>query len=174
MAIGFKIDVDARGVRRNLNGFLQDIKPSRLLSAVGDRHLKWINDNFKREGIETKWKRLSANTIAGRRKGSSKVLQDTGALRQSFVKKVKTDRVEVGTESKVAKWHHEGTRPFTIRPRKARVLRFPVPGGFAFSKEVRHPGLPKRPLLPTIPTGEKLARAVMTATLERAAQRASR
>ena len=174
MAIGFKIKVDARQVRRNINGFLQDIKPSRLLNAIGDRHLKWVNDNFKREGLESKWKKLSPNTIAGRRKGSRKVLQDTGRLRQSFVKKVKTDRVEVGTQSKIAKFHHEGTGPFTIRPRKARVLRFAVAGGVAFAKEVRHPGLAKRPLLPTVPTGEKLARAVMNAALERAAQRASK
>ena len=175
MAIGFKINVNATKVKRNLNGFLQDIKPSQLLNAVGDRHLKWVNDNFKGEGIETKWKKLSANTVAGRRKKSNKILQDTGRLKQSFVKKLRSSSVEVGTQDKRAKWHHEGTDKFDIPVGKKGLLRFVTADGIAFTqKTIKHPGLPKRPLLPTVPTGEKLARSVMNAALERAAQRASK
>jgi hypothetical protein len=33
-----------------------------------------------------------------------------------------------------------GTKPHVIKPKYRKALRFPVPGGFAFSKGVKHPG----------------------------------
>ena len=35
---------------------------------------------------------------------------------------------------------HQGTRPHDIKPREKTVLRWPVRGGFVFSKHVHHPG----------------------------------
>ena len=37
-------------------------------------------------------------------------------------------------------WHHEGTLPHEIRPRRARVLRFARGGMVAFATRVWHPG----------------------------------
>lgn len=40
-----------------------------------------------------------------------------------------------------------GTRPHEIKPRFRRALRWPVAGGFAFAKRVRHPGTAPQPFL---------------------------
>lgn len=50
--------------------------------------------------------------------------------------------MRVGSESPIALLHHEGTRPHTIVPRVARVLRFTPKGGsgFVFAMRVQHPG----------------------------------
>lgn len=37
-------------------------------------------------------------------------------------------------------WHHFGTAPHIIRPRRARALRFEVGGRIVFAQKVRHPG----------------------------------
>jgi len=42
-----------------------------------------------------------------------------------------------------AKWHNNGTNPYTIRAKNKRVLANKAAGLF-FGKEVRHPGLKKR------------------------------
>lgn len=70
----------------------------------------------------------------------------TGKLRRS----IKTVRHEgygylvgsVGSWTrKYARFHHEGTRPHLIRPRKpGGVLRFSVQGRVVFTRLVRHPG----------------------------------
>lgn len=39
-----------------------------------------------------------------------------------------------------AEYVEKGTRPHVIRPRYRKALRWPVDGGFAFAKEVHHPG----------------------------------
>ena len=174
MAVGIAIKVNQRNLQRNLRDLARffDDTP-KLLSAIGDRHLAWIDENFRKGGAEKKWRPLSANTIAARRQGSSAILQDTGRLKQSFVKKLGSDRVDVGTEEKKAKWHHEGTKPFDIRPRSAKVLRFVTAGGIVFTRAVRHPGLPARPLLPSDTLGERLALETAEAAVDAAAKKAS-
>jgi hypothetical protein len=67
----------------------------------------------------------------------------TGALERSIFKVRVTGGWEIGHDSQVApyaRFVHDGTRPHIIRPRARRVLRWPVPGGFAFAKAVDHPG----------------------------------
>lgn len=52
--------------------------------------------------------------------------------------------VRVGSESPIARLHHEGTRPHLIRPVNAKLLRFPanrgLGGGFIYATVVHHPG----------------------------------
>ena len=168
----------AAGIRINLRPFRRQLRDlgkffgdeSTILSAIGDRHLSWIDENFRKAGAERKWPPLSPNTVAGRRGGSSQPLRNTGRLAASFVKKVSGDRVDVGTEDKRALWHHEGTDPFTIRPKNKKVLRFPVVGGVAFARLVEHPGLPERPLLPSDALGEQLAVETVEAAIDLAAK----
>jgi hypothetical protein len=72
-----------------------------------------------------------------------------GNLRDSIVKRVSATpypampEAQVGSSHPIALMHHEGTRPHEIRPRLAKVLRFPAawaPGGFAVAMVVQHPG----------------------------------
>lgn len=37
-------------------------------------------------------------------------------------------------------WHHDGTRPHIVRPRRAKALRFVVNGRVVYAARVRHPG----------------------------------
>lgn len=153
---GIKIDISKAVAKLNKAGISLD--PKRLLGLVGQRQLKWVNDNFKAEGLEIKWKPLSPNTVAGRRKGSSAVLQDTGRLRQSFVAKpTGTDRIVVGSSLALANIHHRGSKPYTIRPVSKKALMFMTPSGPAFAQVVRHPGIPRRPLIPSVALIRKLA-----------------
>lgn len=148
------------------------------LKLIGLHLLEWVDKNFKTEGKApgrlSPWKKLSPNTIAGRRKGSKKVLQDTGRLKQSFVSSVHKSAqwVEVGTKDKKAPWHHFGTGAYSIKPRGKKFLKFPVapnarwPKGFAFAKKVRHPGLSARPMIPNERLGYKMAVDVLNSYVD--------
>ena len=111
--------------------------------------------NFKNEGRPYKWKSLSPNTIAGRRKKSKRILQDTGRLRMSSIArsaqgnitKLSRDALKMGTRLKIAPYHQYGTKPYTIVPKNAKALSFMTAGGRVFSKKVNHPGLPARPFI---------------------------
>lgn len=37
-------------------------------------------------------------------------------------------------------WHHDGSAPHVIRPRRARALRFEINGRVIFAAKVNHPG----------------------------------
>lgn len=61
-------------------------------------------------------------------------------------------QMRVGSDSKVALIHHEGTRPHVIRPRRARVLRFARYGRINYRMRVFHPGTkPNRYLTDNLP-----------------------
>lgn len=102
---------------------------------------------------------------------ASNILIRTGRLRDSVGQSYHPDHitrihgwtVEVGTRVPYAKYHQEGTPPYTIRPREAKALRFVGNDGeWVFAREVRHPGLPARPFL-TVPDEDvdALAQTVM-------------
>ena len=77
----------------------------------------------------------------------------SGTLRSSLRHELDSSKLEarVGTNVVYARIHEFGgtTSPHEIRPRHGKVLRFPVPGGFAFAKSIQHPGsvMPARPWL---------------------------
>ncbi len=174
MSTGVTIKVDARKVQAMFRRLGRSIDEKTLLALVGQRHLNWIDKNFRAGGLETKWKKLSPNTIAGRRKGSSAILQDTGKLRQSFVDTVFGNRVSVGTKNKIAGFHHFGTKPYTIRPKRKRFLFFQTVNGPVFARVVRHPGLAARPLLPTKALGERLALQTVEKAIDKIIAQAER
>ena len=110
-----------------------------------------------------------------RRRGGDQPLQDTGRrYKQSFVsetggpgKDYATDDrtfVEVGSNVKtetgipLGAIHEQGTGPFVIRVRQAKTLAARLRSGewIRFGKEVNHPGIPARPVLPTQATAERL------------------
>jgi hypothetical protein len=76
----------------------------------------------------------------------------TGNLRNSIREElvVHGDHIDgtVGTDVAYARWVHDGTGPYTIRPRRpGGVLRFEAGGEVVFATHVRHPGIRAQPFL---------------------------
>ncbi len=138
-----------------------------ILQAIGLRHLKWINDNFRAGGLDPKWKPLRPNTVAARRGQGAQPLRDSGRLAQSFSHQIRGSTVSIGTQMAIADYHHFGTKPYTIRPRAGRFLKFNTVQGVRFARIVHHPGLPKRPLLPRQKQSEEMAVAIVEAAAEK-------
>ena len=130
--MGIKMDVRGIGRLRGIIGrYARAVGGNRaeLHQRYGVQALNWIARNFRSEGGELStgpWARLRPNTIAGRRRQTSVILQDTGQLRQSFQMNFGPGEAVVGSSEKKALWHHRGTRPYTIRPVRARALAFNV------------------------------------------------
>lgn len=190
------IRVDAVAPRAALERLAEVMEPAFLLKLLGGRLLSYVDESFRTAG-RGRWQRLAWSTLAQRKRGGDEPLQDTGMYRQSFVQESDgSSFVEVGTAAKTAsgaplgKIHEEGTKPYTIRVRNARVLAAPFgsgTGGAAqhagvfmlstrretrwsfFGKEVHHPGVPARPVLPQ---NEQEAEVVLRPTVEGALERA--
>ena len=112
---GATVTVNTRGLQRKLDKWQKGLSTKQLLEAIGNVHIRWVDKNFKAEGIEKRWKPLSPKTIARRRKGSSRILQDTGKLKGSFnkgrsgnVHKIRGTEVSVGTNVVYASTHEHG------------------------------------------------------------------
>ncbi len=163
-----QISLDDREMKKKIARVQNAIGSRNMMDGVGLRHLKWVNDNFVSRG-GGQWAPLSPNTIAARRKGSSVPLQDTGNLRKSFAHKVAFfgSSVTVGTKNKIAEYHHTGTRPYTIKPVRAKMLFFMTANGPVVARSVRHPGLPRRPLIMDENEGKKLAVGIIEAFLKK-------
>lgn len=108
---------------------LGDMLP--VFTAIGAEVMKEIDRNFQAEGVWSKWAPMRPNTKAGRRQGaSSKLLQGSGRLRASFRMEPLATQVRVGSPSILAAYHHEGRKgPWTIAPKRAKALAFPVAQG---------------------------------------------
>lgn len=171
MAVGIELRVDTKEATRKLSRLINLIDVSELLHAIGNRHVKWMDDNLKRAGLETPHKEMAESTIAARpTRTSSRHFSSRyrSRLSQSMtVKLIGTRAVVAGTEDEFAEIHHEGTKPYTIRPVKGRILRFQTAQGFVFAREVRHPGIPSRPILPTKQTAERLAQRILDAAIKK-------
>lgn len=165
MSLGITITVDSKDARQKLQRLVNLINVRELLQAIGNRHVRWMVDNLRGAGIEQKHKTMAPSTILARPKRTSDNHFSSrwqGRLAQSFVARViGRDAVSAGTEDEFAAFHHFGTNPHVIRPTQAKYLKFRMPDGTVFTKEVKHPGIPARPLLPTKKTAEKLAHDIL-------------
>lgn len=168
LGTGVKVNVDSTGARKKLKRLKGGLNARTMLNVLGLRFLRWVDVNFREEGTERKWRRLSPNTIAGRRQGSSRILQDTGRMKQSFIQRILTNEVHVGTQNQIAAFHHHGTSPYVITPKNKKMLVFKVAGGMVFTRKVNHPGLPARPLLPTKFVADKIAAETIRKIVDRA------
>ncbi len=169
MSLGLKTSLN-RPLLQKFEKILSGLKSAaanktRLHQRFAILTLQWVDRNFRQSGRLTgaPWKKLTPNTIAGRRKQSSLPLRDTGQLAQSFVAKATSKSAIVGTEKQYASFHEEGVGPFTITPKKGKFLFFPVAKGFAgpkfkgeggqfvgIAKKVNHPGITQRRILPKV------------------------
>lgn len=75
--------------------------------------------------------------------------RENGRLKRSIIHRVEgtglRSRGIVTANTEYAAAVHNGTRPHEIRPRTARVLRFPTRGGIVFAPKVNHPGTSPNP-----------------------------
>lgn len=130
--------------------------PEMLLDNIGSA-LLWVNKDRHNAGLApdgSKWKELSPNTPKEGRKGG--ILAESGRMLESFSRQVDGDTLKLwfdgATESRRAAWHHSGTNPYTITPKKAKALKF----GGIYRKRVNHPGLPERKLVGLPPSDQEL------------------
>lgn len=164
------INTDITGLRSKIRKALTYLDADSLLNLIGADQLKWVNDNFQKEGIESPWPVLSENTVAARRGASSKPLQDTGKLRQSFNYSVSGNVVRIGSNLKIAPFHEHGTSAYPIKPKSGRKLRFMTANGPVFASKVNHPGIPQRKMLPTKNLTAKLAVQSIESTIQQMRQ----
>ena len=71
----------------------------------------------------------------------------SGMTEKSIMSLAKDNQGTVMLKNNIARWQHEGTKPYVIVPRSKKVLRFAVNKEFVFSKRVRHPGIKADPFL---------------------------
>ena len=154
------------------------IKPQVILTAIGGRFLSYTDESFRTRG-RGRWAALSPLTLLLRKHGGDAPLQDSGRYKESFVQE--TDNrtfVEVGTNLKIpqsglllGKIHEFGTGPYTSRVKRAKQLAAQTRAGawIFFGKEVDHPGIPARPVLPTKAVADRLVQQVLDGLLSRVA-----
>ena len=189
-----QITIDTTVGQAKIARVLQAVQPRTLLDRIGAEFLSYVDQSFKTRGRGT-WKPLAWTTLALRKHGGDAPLQDTGRYKESWVKESDSHTyVEVGTNIKTASGlslaaiHEYGTKPYTIRVKRAKVLAAEIGGGIGgagehgpigliatksmvrwlfFGKEVHHPGVPARPVLPTKAVAERLTQAVVDKMLAR-------
>lgn len=92
-----------------------------------------VGRDFVKRGIRLQ--RLAQNQV-GRKTGNlrSTITSDVGADVRGVV-------LTVGSSSKIARIHHDGTRPHIIRPKRVGgALRFSSGGRIVYARRVMHPG----------------------------------
>ena len=117
-------------IRNSIRKFeLKLQKQKKLNTRIGIKALAEINKQFETDGseFETKWTSLKPATVRARRSrgkgtkrggrpkglskfGVTKVLRDTGTLRNSFTFNASEKKVIVGTATKYSKFHQNGTK----------------------------------------------------------------
>jgi hypothetical protein len=172
-----KIELQDELGRKRVDVLKEAIGARNILEVLRLRFRAWIDESFAQDGAHAaygvqRWQPLAWSTVALRKRGGDRPLQDTGTYMKSW--EAVTDHrtyVSMGTEmTPLAQWQEHGTKPYTIRVKNAKVLAgmfgqgkggaksvFVISGPGAgarsrfliFGKEVHHPGIPARPVLPT-------------------------
>jgi len=195
------IEVSSLAAREKIERLAKAIGPGPILKVVGQRLLSYVDESFRTRG-RGGWRPLAWLTLALRQRGGDAPLQDTGRYKQSFVQESdRRTYVEVGTSLKAASGvplgpiHEYGTGPFVIRVKNARILAARIGQGTGgagehggvgllrgggrvsdwifFGKEVQHPGIPARPVLPDKPTAEQLVTETVEEMIQMEADRGS-
>lgn len=169
-----EVQIDTSAGVAKIERLLKAVEPKTVLDLIGGRFLSYVDESFRTRGRGW-WPALSQLTLLLRKNGGDMPLRDTGKYAQSYTLAggaKKTDQrtyVEVGSDAKtpsgipLANIHEQGTRPYVIRIRRAKVLAAKTRAGawLFFGKQVNHPGIPARPVLPTKAVAERLVQAVV-------------
>lgn len=157
--IRFELKVKQRGQHEQMRKLMRQAaefrSPRGLYARWGVVALKWIAENFREEGgllHDGPWEPLRPSTVARRRKGRGggghKILQDTGILRASFVKKDLRRGVAVGSPVKYSDKHEKGATVSSV----GRVRTNTISGGRKSTITKGGGGtkvIPQRRMLPT-------------------------
>lgn len=111
---------------------------SGLMAEIGENLLRTTQDRF-RQGIGP-----DGVVWAPVKRGGTPLLL-TGRMRDDISPSSGPNWMELSAHAKQARWHQEGTQPYTIRPKGKKALFWP--GGPGPRKKVNHPGLIARPFL---------------------------
>ncbi|MCM1511513.1 MAG: phage virion morphogenesis protein [Oxalobacter formigenes] len=138
------IDIQAEDFHQSMSRIRQMIaEPQPVLESIGETLLNRNRERHRKqvdpEGMP--WHPLSAMTLANKK--SSRILYEYGDMLGSLHPAVSGNVLTLAFGNEKAKWHHEGTKPYQIKPKKAEALKF----AGLYRKQVNHPGLPARPLL---------------------------
>ncbi len=102
-------------------------------------------------GVDEAYRLVADNTRRTYNRANILTPVDTGNLRVHNKMNVKRTangaRGEVYNDADYAAAVHFGSGPYTIRPKKRKVLKFEVNGQTVFARSVRHPGTRARPWL---------------------------
>ena len=127
-------------LRKKLTKLSKSAKNATAIHKVmGLKAMSDVDQQFRKEGKQfgKAWKPLLPATIKRRRKGSSRILRDTGRMAQSLNFKADRQSAVVGFGDKKAEFHQFGSKP------KRRV------GSSSGKKRTSAGGgLPARPMLP--------------------------
>lgn len=129
--------------------------PHDMLTSIGESLLP-VNKLRHAQGLApdgTKWTPLAPSTIKKKRK--PQMLRDQGGLLDNFNLQVHGNKLKLGTDDWKAVFHHFGTKPYVITPRKAKALKKSLNFVGPY-RLVNHPGLPARPLVGFPASDQKL------------------
>ena len=147
------------------------VGPQVLLQLLELRFMAWVDKNFKDRGTESKWAPLRPSTLAQRMRGGDAPLMNTGNFRNAVQSRISGSTLRIGwpqDQQKLAAIHHYGSGPFTIVVKDAKILAARKRGGgwMFFGKEVHHPGIPRRPLIPSDQMARKVAAGTLNAVFD--------
>lgn len=155
-----RFNVDTRGALLKVEDLRERLRENPLLRRIGEAMKEWMDKNFRNQGAislaRESWEPIALST---RQKDEwTAPLVRTGELRDSSFSEVRAGEAVAGYSDEKASFHHFGTPPHKIEARNAKVLVFPnKQGEMVFTKSVKHPGTPKRHLLPTRAEVSKIA-----------------
>ena len=170
-----QISVNTTAGQAKIERLLKAVQPSTVLNVIAARLTAYVDESFRTRG-RGQWQALAPLTLELRKRGGDVPLQDTGRYKMSYV--TETDGqtfVEVGTNLKtdsglsLGRIHEFGTGPYTIRVKRAKVLAAQLRSGtwMFFGKEIQHPGIPARPVLPSKAVAERMIQETIDGMLSR-------
>lgn len=130
------IEVDATRLRAKVKRVLDRLDVRDVLNTIGLRQLYWMGQSLQSAGTDKPWQTMAASTIRRRPQRASPrhfSSRYQALLQQSPVYDVAVAAasVEVGTNARYARFHHEGNRRLPARQiipdeRRARQLAIAV------------------------------------------------
>lgn len=142
MSSNIIIKGDDKRLRKYLDK-LQGVDTAEVCSVLAEQTRTSIELRFKtgKDPEGNKWQPSKRVRTEG-----GQTLVRTSMLKNSIQSKSAPEGFAVGTNLKYAATHQKGAKDRVIRPKKKKVLRFPINGTFRSAKEV-HVDIPARPFL---------------------------